>query len=501
MIISTKRKRGANKIRIRWIFLICLLLGSTFIHPTASARTSSFAAQVNTLIQKDSNLAGALVGISIRSADSGKILYDRFGDMRLEPASSLKLFTAAAAFSSLGEEYTFSTELLSDGHTKGKQLTGNLYLKGKGDPTLLPTDFELLAKKLAETGVKEIHGSLIGDDTWYDDIRHSIDMPWSDEQMYYGAAVSALTASPDQDYDAGTVIVEVSSGAEIGAAPNVLVFPRTSHLTIRNEATTISPESLKDLQIERDHGVNTVRISGTIPLNAKPEKEWIAVWDPSSYALNLFEQALANQGIVLTGKSKLGSAPDDGTLLEKRHSIPLKELVIPFLKLSNNGHGEILVKEMGKVDKGEGSWEKGLEVMKEKLQQLGVNVETTILRDGSGISHVNAIPPNELTKLLYVVQNQPWFSSYFAALPVAGVTDKRIGGTLRYRLTEKEIAGTIHAKTGTLSTVSTISGYLQSKNGEKLIFCIMMNQLLDEDKGKDFEDQLLRLLVNNEGLL
>jgi len=220
----------------------------------------------------------------------------------------------------------------------------------------------------------------------------------------------------------------------------------------------------------------------------------MSVWEPTEYALDLFRQALERNGIIVNGNIIAGTAPEETEVLLEHASIPLEKLLIPFMKLSNNGIGEVLVKEMGKQEYGEGSWEKGLEVMKEILPKFGMDIETMSLKDGSGISHNNLIPANEISNLLYAAQHESWFSIFLNTLPNAGKKERMIGGTLHERMHGLNV----QAKTGTINGVTTLSGYLETNSGRKLIFSLMINNLLDdlEDEGKEMEDRIMEIITN-----
>lgn len=472
----------------------------TAIEPQVSANEdgNELVQELNQLLNNDPILAGGLAGVSVRSADSGEIIYEHIADTRLRPASNMKLLTAASALSVLGEDYRFKTELLSNGNQRGSVHHGDIYIKGYGDPTLLQEDFSEMAKKLKEKGIKIIKGQLIADDSWYDDERLSEDIIWNDESYYYGAQISALTASPNEDYDAGSVIVEVKPGKREGKQPEITLQPDNRYVKINNEAKTVSATEEKDIDIVREHGSNEITITGTMPLAATSSREWIAVWEPTQYALALLSDALAAEGIKLHGGLTQGVAPRQAKVLFAQQSIPLSQLLIPFMKLSNNTHAEILIKEMGKVVKDEGSWDAGLAVLADELKKWGVDEETTLLRDGSGISHVTLLPANELSQLLYEVQKEPWFDAYFLSLPEAGHTDRMVGGTLRNRMKNSPAEGQVYAKTGSISTVSSLSGYVDKQSGERYVFSIILNNIVDGSKGKIIEDKIATILAKQE---
>ncbi|WP_087973151.1 D-alanyl-D-alanine carboxypeptidase/D-alanyl-D-alanine endopeptidase [Oceanobacillus rekensis] len=441
-------------------------------------------------IENDGKLKGGLIGISIRSMSSGEILAEHNSDIRLHPASNMKLLTAAAAFNVLGAKYKFETEIRVDGRINRNELEGDLYLIGKGDPTLLVDDFRTFAEKIRRKGIDTITGNIIGDDNWYDDARLSQDLVWTDEQYHYGAQVSALTASPNKDYDTGSVVIEVMP-TKAGEKPRFTIIPNNDYIKIKNEAVTVHEMVEDELIIEREHGGNLITIKGEISQDAEPIKEWMAVWGVSEYAMNLFSQALKENGINWNGTIKQKQVPKHAKLLLSRKSVPLSELMVPFMKLSNNGIGEILIKEMGKRVHGVGSWEKGFVVLEKEMAAFGLDMKSIMIKDGSGISHSNLIPANEISHLLYEVQKKVWFSDYLHALPIAGNEDRMIGGTLRERM--KDLI--VKAKTGTIEGVSTLSGYMETKNGRQLIISIMVNNLLDEETGKVIEDELIELIA------
>ncbi|GGA89566.1 D-alanyl-D-alanine carboxypeptidase/D-alanyl-D-alanine endopeptidase [Ornithinibacillus halotolerans] len=470
------------------------------VNASTEVAAQSLADKLNQILNNQA-LDGTTTGVSVRHADSGELLFSYYGDHRLHPASNMKILTTIAALDTLGPDYRFSTEVLTDGKLTGSVLQGNLYLKGKGDPTLMKEDLEQFAIDLKQQGIQLIRGGIIGDDTWYDDVRLSQDLNWSDEPFYTGAPISALTLSPNEDYDASTVIVEVFPAEEIGDKPIVKLTPHTDYVNIINKAETTQSDHSRTITIEREHGSNDIVIEGVIPIGGSNARSWVSVWEPTGYAVDVFKKALEANEIKLieNTRTSTGPTPSDATLLTSKESMKLEELLIPFMKLSNNGHGETLTKEMGRVVHDEGSWDKGLDVMEDVISQFGVNNNTILLRDGSGMSHKNMIPANELSQLLFEVQGEEWYPAFENSLPVAGHPERLVGGTLRYRMADTPAANNVLAKTGSLTGVSTLSGYVTTKDGEKLTFSIMVNNFLGSSSAiRAIEDAIATELAKHE---
>ncbi len=468
---------------------IMFFLGTPEPRQPAANKIEGFEAGIGRILAHPS-AEGSVIGISIRDAADGTILYSHNGDARLQPASGMKLVTAASALHILGSGYRFSTELYADGEQTGDTLDGNLYLKGKGDPTLQPNDFAALAEELKKRGVRTINGNLVGDDGWYDAERLSVDLPWSDEEHYYGAPISALTASFKPDYDAATVDVRVDSGGEAGAPVKVRMTPANPFMQISSTASTGGPESKQTLKVTRVHGTERIQITGTLPVDSKGKRFRLSVSDPTGYAMSLFEMALEEKGIAYTGKMMRKEVPAGGQLVARNVSEPLSDLLIPFMKLSNNTIAEGLVKEIGRAEGDEGSWPEGLAIIEGRLEQLGMNPESIKMRDGSGLSPLGMVSANNLSSLLYHVQAKPWFPMFERSLPIAGIKGKLDGGTLRNRMAGTAAEGNVIAKTGTITFNSSLSGYVTAKNGKKMIFSIIINNGLNEKKLKGIEDQL-----------
>jgi len=477
------------------ITLLLLQAGSSSdSHVQAGSISPSLAKNIQSILLQEAALKGSLAGISIRDEQTGSILYEHIGDVRLAPASNMKLITAAAALSVLGKDYRFSTEVYTDGKMKDNVLHGNLYLKGKGDTTLMADDLDKLARTLKKKGIQKVKGRLIYDDSWYDAVPLSIDMAWSDETTYYGAKISPLTVSPTKEYDAGTVLVKAAPAKKIGAPAILTAAPATSTVALVNKTKTVAKNGKKKLQMTREHDGERIIVSGTIPLQAAVDTEWISVHEPSKMAADVFRQALEKNGISI-GSLQKGVTPELSTMLASHRSISLADLLVPFMKLSNNTIAETLLKEIGKAKTGVGSFDRGIAVLKEEVKKWGLDPQALLIRDGSGISPIDLVAANDLSFLLFQFQKEPWFPVYLNALPVSGNPNRLIGGTLRYRLNSASTKGKVRAKTGSLSAVSTLSGYVESKSGSTYIFSILLNHLTDEDQGKIIEDRIVETLA------
>lgn len=470
MINRQKMMVGIVTLLMFFGTIIGFFADSTTVH--AASSYSTLQNSLNSIV--NSSLSGTTVSVTVRKASNGEVVYSKNPELGVTPASSLKVLTAAAALDTLGENHRFSTEVLTNGQVAKGTLYGNLYLKGYGDPTLMKNDFDHFASILANRGVKRLSGNIIGDDTWFDTDRLSKGIAKEDEAYYYAAQISALTLSPNTDYDAGSVIVEAKPSIN-GRNAKVTLTPATNVVRIINKSKTVPKGYRNTLKIQREYGTNEIVVTGNVPVGSAGKKEWIAVSNPTAYALDVFKKSLAAKGIKFVPTSKVlrGTTPDNARILLSKKSMPLKQLMIPFLKLSNNTHAEHLAKQMGKVKYGEGSWDAGLQVMKEYAASIGLDLSQWRFEDASGMSHANKVSSNQLTLLLQKVRNEPWYGTYLKGLPIAGGTDRFVGGTLRTRMTSWPAKGNVIAKTGTLDKVSSLSGYATTRDGELLVFSIL----------------------------
>ncbi|MEC3980571.1 D-alanyl-D-alanine carboxypeptidase/D-alanyl-D-alanine endopeptidase [Amycolatopsis sp. H20-H5] len=422
-------------------------------------------------------LAGAQTGLVVRDADTGAVLYSRHPESLLQPASNTKLLTSAAALDVLGPDYRFATTVSGDGKRAGSVLAGDLFLKGTGDPTLLAKDYQALAAQVAASGVKTVVGQLVADDTWFDSVRLGVGWAWDDEPYSYNAQISALSVSPDTDYDAGSVIVRVAPG-QAGRPAAVTVDPPSDYLKVVNTAVTGSAGSASSVVVDREHGTNTITVAGSIPAGGATDNEYMAVWNPTGFAASVFRKALADNGVRVLGSTAYRATPGSAAPLARRESIPLSGLLVPFLKLSNNMHAEILTKAAGRQVSGHGSWDAGLRALDAKLAGLGVDPAAFRTVDGSGLSRMDSVTTDQFAKLLVAAKSRSWFPAWYNALPVAGNPDRLVGGTLRARMAGTAAANNVHAKTGSLTGVSGLSGYVTAANGEKLVFSLLENNYL-----------------------
>ncbi|MCW8098445.1 D-alanyl-D-alanine carboxypeptidase/D-alanyl-D-alanine endopeptidase [Streptomyces tauricus] len=462
----------------------------------ADPGTSGLPEAIDTILG-DSRLEGGTAGVVITEAASGDVLYQRSPTSRLMPASNTKLPTSAAAMEILGPDHTFTTDVLATGRRQGSTLNGDLYLRGTGDPTALAADYDALAARVAASGVTRVDGRLLADDTRFD--RNRLGRNWAadDESAYYSAQISALSVAPDTDYDTGSVIVRVAPGAAAGDKPQVTVVPKTKYVDIDVRATTVAAGGANDLTAEREHGTNTIVVSGTTPVGGSGLQEWVSVWEPTGYAAAVFRDALTAHGVKVTGATRLGRAtPATARRLATHASMPLKDLLIPFMKLSNNMHAEILTKAMGVKVSGEGSWSAGLAAVSGYLK--GVGIDTGKLRqvDGSGLSRMNNLTAGQFAELLLAVRAEPWYADWYKSLPVACAPDRFVGGTLRTRMCGTPAALNAVGKTGSLTGASALSGYVKDADGRELVYSIVLNNYLASSV-KPLEDAIVVTLARS----
>lgn len=446
---------------------------------SAFAGTTDDAALVSTLdgVFADPRLAASTIGMQVRDAATGTVIYAHNADQRIVPASNEKLFTSAAAMEVLGTGYKFHTVAKWSGKHSGTSLTGNIYLHGTGDPTMTYAQFDAMATTVAKS-FKKVTGNLVIDNSWFDHVPLGLDWSWQDESTFDNAPISALTVAADSNYDTGALSIADKPGTAAGKAGVLTVTPANSVVTVVNHTVTGAAGSADTVTATRAHGTNTITVSGSVPLKlTTAHTSLVAVPDPTALAAGVFRDALKRHGVTFTGSLSNGTMPSTASLITDHASITLAQLLPYFLKLSNNQHAEILTKAMGraKTPGSAGSWTTGLAASSAALKTLGVDTSKITMGDGSGLSRRDWLTTSQISALLQAAQSRPWFATWYAALPIAGDPAPLIGGTLRSRMVGTPAAENLHGKTGTLTGVNSLSGYVKDKSGRMLVFSSVSN--------------------------
>ena len=503
---------------------------------TASKRAvpkKTLSQQINSILSQP-ELARAHWGIEVAELPTGKVLYELNQDQLFLPASNAKLFTTAAALAVAGPDYRFHTTVETTGKIdENGRLQGDLVIVGRGDPNIsgrvmpyqLKTEriaphtqvLEELAAQLVQKGIKAVEGDVIGDDTYYSPERYGESWGQDDLQWIDGAPVSALS------FNDNVIFLDIQPGQNPGDTATITQETDTNYYDFDNRIVTSAAGIVRKVGIHRDPGSKKVLLWGSIPLGDKGMKAALSIDDPAEYTAQLFRQILEQHGITVTGKAQarhgdiaqffdqplpsaqLSSAPGQTaaaqtpapqapppTVLAEHISLPLIEDVRVTNKTSQNLHAEMDLRLVGKLDGMAPSFEGGAAAVKQFLLQAGLTDDEFTFLDGSGLSRRDLVTPTAVVQLLLFASHQPWGAAYKESLPVSGVD-----GSLAERFLNTPAGGLIHAKTGSLSHVNTLSGYGETRTGTHFVFSILCNNHeLPPGRVLSAIDSIVELLVN-----
>jgi D-alanyl-D-alanine carboxypeptidase/D-alanyl-D-alanine-endopeptidase (penicillin-binding protein 4) len=247
-----------------------------------------------------------------------------------------------------------------------------------------------------------------------------------------------------------------------------------------------------DLKLTREPGANLVVVKGTLPARSTPRKLVLAIEEPAQHAAALLKRMLEERGVRVGGVARAQHDPEevpgDPTVLAEHASVPLGDSVKLVNKISQNLHTEMLLRTAARQSSRWNTPEELMKVAADFYTAVGIAPGDVVQTDASGLSRHDLVTPRAVVTLLGFAQKQTWFVQYYASLPVAGVD-----GTLEDRMKDTPAAGRIHAKTGSVEHVRTLSGFAETVSGRRLIFSFLSNN--QGGKNHEAADALTGLCV------
>jgi D-alanyl-D-alanine carboxypeptidase/D-alanyl-D-alanine-endopeptidase (penicillin-binding protein 4) len=422
--------------------------------------------------------------------ENGRLLYGRNQDRLFIPASNTKLVVSAVAAVLLNPDARVKTSLYGGPVVNGV-LQGNLVLYGRGDPTMghrcYATDTTLagvcdtdpfarlrqLVDTLRARGVRAITGNVIGDGSYFETTLVHPNWEAFDLNWWYAAPVSGL------GFNDNSVDFEWGPGPAPGTPALITMKPNLGDIHFENRTATVAAGGESDIgdRFFREPGTLQIWAEGTVALDNPRRTDSFALPDPNLYAAKALHQLLSEDGISVLGTTR--STTDSTAYSNLRRTPPLAEVssrpirdwIFPILNTSQNWFAEMVLKQLGKQFGKAGSWPEGLEVERRFLID-SVKVDSTqfSLSDGSGLSSSNLISPLVFTQLLRYMRHHPRYATFAAGLPQSGLV-----GSLRNRFLGTPLAGRVRAKTGSISRVMTLTGYIETDRGRTLTFSVEAN--------------------------
>ena len=431
------------------------------------------------------------IAIEIFDLTEGKSLYSHNNKLLLHPASNMKLLTSAAGLVFLGPEYEFTTTLYYDGVAEGTTFLGDLYIVGGLDPDLTSGDLDSLVQAVKSMGIRYITRNIYADISIKDSLYWGNGWMWDESPDPNAPLLSALNINDN-------AIEVFVTGNEVGLPATISLKPETKYVKIENQSVTVPSNVPNDLNITRDwlNNKNTIIIEGTVRsgeiIDSAEQTEKLNLANPEKYFLTLFKEHLGKEKISTFGELDKKTLPDGSVYLAKINR-SLETVLTNLNKESDNLNAEMILYALALKDSTAPALAKnGIEIIKSLLDSLGLDPDDYSLADGSGVSRYNLVSAELLIELLKYMYKHPEFYPYYNSLSIAGVD-----GTLDERMKNTAAEGNVHAKTGTLAGVSSLSGYVSAKNGNIIAFSIMMQNYVEKSSvARSFQDKICELLAN-----
>ena len=421
--------------------------------------------------------------------EKGKLLYGRNADRLFIPASNTKLMVSAVASALFAPDYTVRTSVYASGPVVEGVLQGDLVLYGRGDPTFSHrcyatdtltagacdrdplTRVRALADTLAARGIHSVAGDVVGDGSYFDGALVHPGWEAYDLNWWYAAPVAAL------GYNDNSIDISYTPGGKEGE-PAALVFsPDFGDVSLENRTRTVAAGAEETIDFFREPGTMHVWAEGTVQAGGRTRTEYFAMPDPNLFTARALRAALAERGIAVTGATR---STTDSTLyqvarrapaLAEVSGRPFRDWIFPILNTSQNWYAEMVLKQLGKAFGQGGSWDEGIKVERRFLiDSVGVDSTQIALSDGSGLSASNLVSPLAFTQVLRFIRRHPRWSTFAAGLPQSGNT-----GSLRNRFKGTPLDGKVRAKTGSISRVNSLSGFIELDGGKGLVFSVQAN--------------------------